>query len=92
MHPLAQFLDSFRNACATGHFLKCTLGKPTATAPEGLKNIYLRPVALKAGPRIAFTYRYRTRDEVKNFSAEEASLQLEALLGIQYLNADLFIA
>lgn len=78
MLPLHQFLDIFRTACAAGHFLKCTLGKPAATAPDGLKNIYLRPVMLKAGPRIAFTYRYQTRDEVKNFTAEEAARQLES--------------
>lgn len=92
MLPLHQFLDIFRTACAAGHFLKCTLGKPTAAAPDGLKNIYLRPVTLKAGPRIAFTYRYQTRDEVKNFTAEEAARQLEMLLGAQFLNADLFSA
>jgi len=92
MHPLAQFLDLFRHACAAGHFLKCTLGKPSSEAAEGLKNIYLRPVVLKAGPRIAFTYRYQTRDEVKNFSTDDAARQLEALLGTQFLNADLFSA
>lgn len=92
MLPLHQFLDIFRTACAAGHFLKCTLGKPAAAAPDGLKNIYLRPVMLKAGPRIAFTYRYQTRDEVKNFTAEEAARQLESLLGAQFLNADLFSA
>ncbi|MFN0015043.1 MAG: class I SAM-dependent methyltransferase [Saprospiraceae bacterium] len=90
MLPLDQFLDSFRISCATGHFVKCTLGKPGPSSPEGLKNIYLRPVALKAGPRIAFTYRYSTRDEVKNFTADEAAHQLQALLGSAFLSADLF--
>jgi len=90
MLPLHQFLDIFRTACAAGHFLKCTLGKPAAAAPQDLKNIYLRPVTLKTGPRMAFTYRYRTRDEVKNFTHEEAARQLETLLGAWFLNADLF--
>jgi len=90
--PLAQFLTAFHAACSAGHFLKCTLSKPTAAAAEGLKNIYLRPVALKVGPRIAFTFRYQTRDEVKNFTAEEAAQQLERLLGDAFLNADLFSA
>lgn len=88
--PLAQFLAAFRAACVGGHLVKGTLSKPTASASEGLKNIYLRPVSLKSGPRIAFTYRYKTRDEVKNFIAEEAVQQLESLLGSAFSNADLF--
>jgi SAM-dependent methyltransferase len=92
MQPQTQFLDAFRSACSAGHFLKCTLSKPTATAAEGLKNIYLRPVTLKSGPHIAFTFRYQTRDEVKNFTAVDAALQLEALLGKVFLNAELFSA
>lgn len=73
---LSQFIQVFQTTCAAGHFLKCTLSKPTPAAPEGLRNLYLRPVQLKAGPRLAFTYRYTTRDEVKNFTLEEATQQL----------------
>ena len=87
---LAQFLTSFQTACAKGQLIKCTLGKPTGAAPDGLKNIYLRPVVLKAGPRIAWTFRFQTRDEVKNFTAEESVQNLETRLGTQFLNADLF--
>lgn len=91
MHmPLQQFLNIFQTACAAGHFIKCTLSKPTSAAPEGLKNIYLRPVDLKKGPHIAFTYRFKTRDEVKNFTPPDAAQQLEQLLGPVFLNADLF--
>lgn len=69
--------------------LKCTLGKPTSAAPEGLKNVYLRPVELKKGLHIAFNYRFNTRDEVKNFTLDEAVGVLEKLLGTAFLNADL---
>lgn len=88
--PLQQFLNTFQTACAAGHFIKCTLSKPTPAAPEGLKNIYLRPVDLKKGPHIAFTYRFKTRDEVKNFTPPDAARQLEHLLGAVWLNAELF--
>ena len=87
---LSQFIQLFQSTYSAGHFLKCTLSKPTSAAPEGLRNLYLRPVQLKAGPRLAFTYRYATRDEVKNFSLEEASQQLRQLLGPVFLNAELF--
>ena len=87
--PLTQFLTAFRNAFAAGQLLKCTLSKPTAAAPEGLKNVYLRPVELKKGLHIAFNFRYKTRDELKNFELNEAVNQLEKMLGAQFLSADL---
>lgn len=87
---LDQFLDFFQSAFQSGHFLKCTLSKPAAAAPEGLKNVFLRPVTLKAGARVAFTYRYATRDEVKNYDLAECLAQLRQLLGPVFLNADLF--
>ena len=84
-----QFLTAFRTAFTQGQLLKCTLAKPTPTAPEGLKNVYLRPVELKKGLHIAFNYRFTTRDEVKNFTLDEAIGVLEKLLGTVFLNADL---
>ena len=87
---ISRFLDLFQTACAAGHFLKCTLSKPTAAAPEGLKNIYLRPVILKAGPRLACTFRFSTRDEVKNFTPDETLVHLRQWLGAAFRNADLF--
>lgn len=84
------FIERFLASCNAGSFIKCTLSKPTPAAPKDLKNIYLRPVDLKAGPRIAFTYRFETRDEVKNHSYAEAAEQLKTLLGTSFLNADLF--
>lgn len=69
--------------------LKCILSKPTPAATADLKNIYLRPVTLKKGLFVSFTFRYKTRDEVKNFDIETAILQLEQLLGHSFLNADL---
>lgn len=87
--PLFQFLAAFRSAYESGQLLKCTLSKPTsATAPD-LKNVYLRPVALKKGLHVAFNFRYKTRDEVKNFAIDEALRQLSDMLGNTFLNADL---
>ncbi len=45
---------------------------------------------LKSGPRIAFNYRYPTRDEAKNYTLPEVIDRLEALLGTALLQADLF--
>jgi len=87
---LEPLITAFREAYEQGTFLKCTLSCPTSAAPTGLKNIYLRPVLLKKGPRVAFTYRYTTRDEVKNFTLEEAQQHLQMLVGRQFCRADLF--
>lgn len=84
-----QFLAAFRRAFASGKLLKCTLGKPTTAAPEGLKNVYMRPVELKKGLCVAFNFRYKTRDEGKNFELDEAVAQLGKMLGSAFLNADL---
>jgi len=84
--PLS-LITHFQDALAKGSFLKCTLGKPSPAADAELTNVYLRPVTLKKGPHIAFNYRYRTRDEVKNFSLPDAAAQLDTLLNGTFLQA-----
>lgn len=87
---MSSFVATFRTAFAEGKFVKATLSRPTAAAPQGLKNVYLRPVSLKNGLQVAFNHRYADRDEVKNYALEEAASRLETLLGHIFLNADLF--
>lgn len=89
---LDRFLQHFQAAFQAGQLLKCTLSKTTSAAAPGLKNIYIRPVTLKSGLKVAFNYRYATRDEVKNYSLEEALEILKALLGTAFLNAEMFTA
>ncbi|MEI6410578.1 MAG: SAM-dependent methyltransferase [Bacteroidota bacterium] len=88
--PVVQFIESFRASFDAGAFLKCTLSRPTGGAYPDLKNIYIRPVTIKNVLKLAFTYRYKTRDEVKNYDLDAAILYLEQLLGQSFLNADLF--
>ncbi|MBL7781482.1 MAG: SAM-dependent methyltransferase [Saprospiraceae bacterium] len=89
---LDRFLQHFQVAFQAGQLLKCSLSKTTTAAGAGLKNIYIRPVELKAGIKVAFNYRYATRDEVKNYSLEEARGLLKNLLGQAFLNAEMFTA
>jgi len=89
--PVSQFIAALESAFLAGKFIKCTLSRPTAAASRlELKTIYLRPVELKKGQQIAFNFRYKTRDEVKNFPLPEALQQLHALIGLQFGNIDLF--
>ncbi len=88
--PISKFTTALEAAFTAGQFIKCTLSRPTAAAAPDLKTIYLRPVDLKKGRQVAFNYRYKTRDEVKNYPLPEALQLLTALLGTQFGNADLF--
>jgi hypothetical protein len=85
-----QFIQAFNSAFSENALLKCTLSRPGAQAAPDLKNVYLRPVLIKNTPKIAFNYRYHTRDEVKNYSLEDALNLLEQWLGSAFLHADLF--
>lgn len=85
---LDTFLDLLRAALADGTVVKVTLGKPRGTDPT-LKNIYVRPVTLKAGPRLAFVWRHATRDITKNFPVDEALTLLTSLIGGEFLHAHL---
>lgn len=87
---MEKFIAAFSQSCAEGTFVKCTLSRASAAAPNGLKNLYLRPVEIKKQFKIAFNYRFATKDEVKNYPPAEAAQLLQNLLGQQFLNADLF--
>jgi len=87
---MEKFIAAFSQACTEGTFVKCTLSRASAAAPNGLKNLYLRPVEIKKQFKIAFNYRFATKDEVKNYPPAEAAQLLQELLGKQFLNADLF--
>jgi hypothetical protein len=87
---IGQFIGEIKEAFQKGTFIKCTLSKPTSEAEEQLKNIYLKPVMLKKGLHVAFNFRYKTRDEVKNFEWQVAENLLNNLLGRAFLHADLF--
>jgi SAM-dependent methyltransferase len=86
--PLQEFLRAFESSVGDGSFVRLTLGK--YRGGQDLKNLYVRPVALKAGPRLSFLYRHRTRDVTKNLPPEEGAAHVAALLGSEFLSARLF--
>lgn len=84
-----RFLALLRTSVSDGSLVKLTLGKhrgPDAT----LQNLFVRPVALKAGPHLAFVWRHATRDVTKNFPPDAALAELEPLIGRDFLDAHLF--
>lgn len=85
----SKFIALLHDALAEGSFVKLTLSTPRNTDPA-LKNIFVRPVQLKAGLRLAFTLRYATRDILKNYTPEETLAEITRLLGDAFTTANLF--
>lgn len=86
---VATFLDHLRQAFAQQRLVKLTLGEARGSDPT-LRNVYVRPVALRAGPRLSFCFRHTTRDLTRNYEFEEASAEVGRLLGASFGSAHLF--
>jgi hypothetical protein len=85
---LQDLLAALSVSFADNRFVKLTLSKPK-TKQSDLKNVYVKMVLLKGRPMLSFTWRYQTRDLVKNFSPEEAAVQIGELLETSFFAANL---
>ena len=61
---LKYFVEKLAQCVDNQTFIKITLAKPKGVTE--LKNLYGRVVVIKKQPHLSFTFRYKTRDEVKN--------------------------
>jgi SAM-dependent methyltransferase len=86
-----RFFALLRAAVAHATLVKLTLGKPCC-ADLTLRNVFIRPVALKNGPHLSFVHRHDTRDVTKNLPPAEALALIEKLLGADFRDAHLFTA
>ena len=84
-----KFFESLEESIADGSFVKLTLAKCRGRDAY-LKNLYVRPVALKKGARLSFLFRHKTKDVVKNHTAEEGVRLIHELLGAEFRSAHLF--
>lgn len=84
-----RFFELLQQAITGQALIKLTLGKPCGADPS-LKNVFVRPVSLKAGPHFAFLWRHATRDITKNLSPTETLARIDALIGQEFLDAHLF--
>lgn len=62
-------------------FVKLSLGHYKGGEPD-LKNIYAKPVIIKREEKVSFTWRYKTRDIVKNYTFQEASTFLQGIIDV----------
>lgn len=84
-----RFLTLLRSTVEAGDLVKLTLGRHRGPDPS-LRNLFVRPVTLKAGPRLGFVWRHATRDVAKNHPPAEALKEIEPLIGGTFLDAHLF--
>ena len=89
MEALATFLQHLSTALAAQQLRKLTLSKPSSKQSDWL-NLYARPVEIKGQYNLSCTFRYRTRDEVKNYDEKAAVEQISAWLDTHFRQADLF--
>lgn len=79
-----KFIGKVVKSIENNTFCKMTLSKNIGAEIE-LKNIFIKPVTIKNEQKLSFTYRYKTKDVVKNYSINET---LEKL--IEYININYF--
>ena len=84
-----QWLELLADAVRDGTFVKLTLSRHRG-ADATLKNVFVRPVALRAGGRLSFVYHHATRDVTKNLTPDEGLARIESLLNGVFEAANLF--
>jgi len=68
---IKQFIDALTESFDNRTFVKVSFGNYRGTE-EALKQILIRRVVIKREDKLTFTYRYKTRDVVKNYTLDEA--------------------
>lgn len=77
--PVQDFLATTSDALRDGSFVRLSLGDYIGTEKD-LKQVHIRRIAIKRQEKLSFTYRYKTRDIVKNYVFGESMVLLEQLL------------
>lgn len=86
---IGQFLALVRHSADTNELVKITLGAKRIKEND-LRNVFIKPVLLKAGKKLSFVYRHDTKDITKNLETVEAIKIIEQHLNSDFYNADLF--
>jgi len=88
---LQKFQDKIAQSVSSNTFIKISLGNYQGNEKE-LKNIYVRLVKIKRVKMLSFTYRYKTRDVIKNFQIEEGLALISHFVSNDFKASTLFIA
>jgi hypothetical protein len=83
------FIEAFAQAYAAKTFIKLALGNYHGQEND-LKNIYIKPALIAGQDKLSFTFHYKTKDIVKNYSFEDAKDMLAKIIGKDFYIATLF--
>jgi len=86
---IVAFTTAIRQSINDNTFVSVTCGN-YAGADEMLKNIYIKRILIKSEEKLSFTYRYKTKDIVKNHSVAEAVELIGKQLNEGFNSATLF--
>lgn len=86
--PKTDFIAFLSQSLRDRSFVKLALGHYKGRE-EGLKQLHARRIMVKRQEVLSFTYRYKTRDIVKNHPFAEAEALIETLLRADFLTATL---
>ena len=89
MEKTQHYFTEIRKSISSDSFVKLTLSKPPRKTAD-LVNVYVRQIQIKEEQKLSFTYRYKTNDQVKNYTVEEALEELGELLNNEFRIAILF--
>jgi SAM-dependent methyltransferase len=84
-----EFLFSVKQSLSDNTFVKLSLGNYKGLE-EQLKNIYIKRILIKNEEKLSFTYRYKTRDIVKNYATEEGIQKIHNFIQKEFHVATLF--
>jgi len=79
MNSIEDFISEISKSIIENSYVKLNLGNYNGSE-EGLKSVFAKIAIVKNLPKMSFTYRFRTKDVVKNYSFEEAKKIIANLL------------
>ncbi|MCY4780178.1 SAM-dependent methyltransferase [Sphingobacterium sp. UT-1RO-CII-1] len=79
MDKVSSFIAQLNISLADNSFIKLSLGNYKGAVSE-LKKIYVKPVIIKRVLKLSFTYRFQTKDVVKNFTIEDGISEIVGTL------------
>jgi len=89
MSDFKEFFEAVQQSIGDDEFVKLTLSKPIKKS-EGFLNAYVRLLEIDGKEILEFKYRYAETNEYRQFSVEEATVELEKLLLSSFRTGTLF--
>lgn len=89
MNNIQHFLSAIVKSTLNNTFVSISLGNYKGTE-ENLKNIYIKRILIKKEEKLSFTYRYKTKDIVKNYDIKEGIEKIQNALNEGFKIATLF--